>query len=438
MMNKFWFLTGASLKKKLKNKWFIIINILLLIAIVGIMNIDSIIKFFGGDFSDTNEIIVLDKTNYSYDIFERNLNSHNETLEMEYTFDIKKEVKLQEELEQEIKDTDKVLIVLEESEESYIKASIISDSYIDTVYYQLLYQALSSTKSEIAFSLTNIDQEELQKVTSAIMVDRVLLSEDMNTEEENMEMIMETVFPTVILPFFILVVFLVQMIGAEINEEKQTRSMEVIISNVSPKAHFFSKVIASNCFVLLQGTLLIIYSIIALFIRSNMNVGSASGITAEISGVWNSLVSSGFVDKLIYIIPLTLILMILSFLTYSLVAGILASMTVSMEDYQQIQTPIMMICLAGYYLAIMAGMFEGSVFIKILSYIPFLSCLLSPALLVIGQIGIIDVVISIIILCIFNFILIRYGLKIYKIGILNYSTDKMWSKLFKAVKSKEI
>lgn len=438
MMNKFWFLTGASLKKKLKSKWFIIINILLLIAIVGIMNIDSIIKFFGGDFSDTNEIIVLDKTNYSYDIFERNLNSYNETLEMEYTFDIKKEVKLQEELEQEIKDTDKVLIVLEESEESYIKASIISDSYIDTVYYQLLYQALSSTKSEIAFSLTNIDQEELQKVTSAIMVDRVLLSEDMNTEEENMEMIMGTVFPTVILPFFILVIFLVQMIGAEINEEKQTRSMEVIISNVSPKAHFFSKVIASNCFVLLQGTLLIIYSIIALFIRSNMNVGSASGITAEISGVWNSLVSSGFVDKLIYIIPLTLILMILSFLTYSLVAGILASMTVSMEDYQQIQTPIMMICLAGYYLAIMAGMFEGSVFIKILSYVPFLSCLLSPALLVIGQIGIIDAIISIIILCIFNFILIRYGLKIYKIGILNYSTDKMWSKLFKAVKSKEI
>lgn len=438
MMNKFWFLTGASLKKKLKSKWFIIINILLLIAIVGIMNIDSIIKFFGGDFSDTNEIIVLDKTNYSYDIFERNLNSYNETLEMEYTFDIKKEVKLQEELEQEIKDTDKVLIVLEESEESYIKASIISDSYIETMYYQLLYQALSSTKSEIAFSLTNIDQEELQKVTSAIMVDRVLLSEDMNTEEENMEMIMGTIFPTVILPFFILVVFLVQMIGAEINEEKQTRSMEVIISNVSPKAHFFSKVIASNCFVLLQGTLLIIYSIIALFIRSNMNVGSASGITAEISGVLNSLVSSGFADKLIYIIPLTLILMILSFLTYSLVAGILASMTVSMEDYQQIQTPIMMICLAGYYLAIMAGMFEGSVFIKILSYVPFLSCLLSPALLVIGQIGIIDVVISIIILCIFNFILIRYGLKIYKIGILNYSTDKMWSKLFKAVKSKEI
>ena len=437
MMNKFWFLTQSSFLKKIKSKWFLIVNILLLVVIVGIVNVDSIIKAFGGDFNDTNEIVVLDKTDISYDIFEKNLMSYNETLDMEYTFDISKTIKTEEEIKKEIKDTDKVLIVLENSDTSYLKASIISDSYVDTMYYQLLYQALSTTKTEVAFSLTDTNKDELLKLTSNISVDRILLSDDKNTEEENMEMIMGTVFPTVILPFFILIVFLVQMIGAEINEEKQTRSMEVIISNVSPKAHFFSKVIASNGFVLLQGLLLILYGILALVIRNYTGISSASSITSQISDVWNSLVASGFVDKLTYIIPLTLILMVLSFLTYSLVAGILASMTVSMEDYQQIQAPIMMICLAGYYLAIMAGMFQGSTLIRILSYVPFLSCLLSPALLVIGQIGIFDVVISIIILCIFNYILIRYGLKIYKIGILNYSTDKMWSKLLKAVRSKE-
>lgn len=437
MMNKFWFLTQSSFLKKIKSKWFLIVNILLLVVIVGIVNVDSIIKAFGGDFNDTNEIVVLDKTDISYDLFEKNLKSYNETLDMKYTFDISKTIKTEEEIKKEIKDTDKVLIVLENSDTSYLKASIISDSYIDTMYYQLLYQALSTTKTEVAFSLTDTNKDELLKLTSNISVDRILLSDDKNTEEENMEMIMGTVFPTVILPFFILVVFLVQMIGAEINEEKQTRSMEVIISNVSPKAHFFSKVIASNGFVLLQGLLLILYGILALVIKNYTGISSASSITSQISDVWNSLVASGFVDKLTYIIPLTLILMVLSFLTYSLVAGILASMTVSMEDYQQIQAPIMMICLAGYYLAIMAGMFQGSTLIRILSYVPFLSCLLSPALLVIGQIGIFDVVISIIILCIFNYILIRYGLKIYKIGILNYSTDKMWSKLLKAVRSKE-
>lgn len=79
-------------------------------------------------------------------------------------------------------------------------------------------------------------------------------------------------------------------------------------------------------------------------------------------------------------------------------------------------------------------MFEGSIFIKFLSYVPLISCLLSPALLIIGQIGIIDSFISIIVMCVFVYFLAKYGLRIYKIGILNYSTDKMWKKMFKAAK----
>ena len=71
------------------------------------------------------------------------------------------------------------------------------------------------------------------------------LDENKNDLEENMNIIMSSVFPILILPFFMLSLFLVQMIGAEVNDEKTTRGMEIIISNVSPKTHFFSKIIAS-------------------------------------------------------------------------------------------------------------------------------------------------------------------------------------------------
>ena len=43
------------------------------------------------------------------------------------------------------------------------------------------------------------------------------------------------------------------------NPEKSTRSMEIIISNVSPKTHFISKILSSNLFVIIQGALLIIF-----------------------------------------------------------------------------------------------------------------------------------------------------------------------------------
>ena len=127
--------------------------------------------------------------------------------------------------------------------------------------------------------------------------------------------------------------------------------------------------------------------------------------------------------------------MLLTFIAYSLVAAILASMTTNIEDYQQVQTPIIIISIIGYYLAIMASMFKGSIFIKILSYLPFLSALLVPSLLSLGQIGIIDVIISFALLLLTIYILFKYGLKIYKVGILNYSSTNIWTKIIKALKT---
>ena len=442
MTSKFWYLTGLSLKKKIKSKWFFIANILLAVLIIGLINIDSIIQFFGGDFYGKTEIVLLNQTDYS-DIqktFENYIEEYNQLLTTESETSIETFSGNQQDLEKELAKSDKIGIIFTDDKDNYLQAKVISDQKIDTMIYQLLVQALSSTKTEVAMSLTDIDLEELEKINTPITIDRIILDDAAQNEDENMSLIMGTVFPTVILPFFMLVLFLVQMIGTEINEEKSTRSMEIIISNVSPKVHFFSKVLASNVFVITQGVLLILYAGIGLFLRNMLVTGSSltSGITTEISGVWQTLVETGFVDKLVYIIPITLILMILSFIAYSLVAGILASMTVNMEDFQQIQTPIIMISLVGYYLAIMAGMFEGSIFIRILSYVPFLSCLLSPALLVIGQISIVDCLISIAVLIVFLYFTIKYGLKIYKVGILNYSTDKMWHRLFKAAKSKDV
>ena len=72
--------------------------------------------------------------------------------------------------------------------------------------------------------------------------------------------------------------------------------------------------------------------------------------------------------------------------------------------------------------------------IRIISYIPCISAILAPSLLVMSEIGIIDVIISIILAIGFIFILIKYGLRIYKVGILNYSSSKLWKKMFKAIK----
>lgn len=47
MKNKLLFLTKMSLKKKIKTKWFVIANAIFAVLIIGLINIDSIIKVFG-------------------------------------------------------------------------------------------------------------------------------------------------------------------------------------------------------------------------------------------------------------------------------------------------------------------------------------------------------------------------------------------------------
>lgn len=431
MTDKFWYLTKQSLNKKIKSKWFLGINILLALVVISLININSIIAFFGGDFNEEIKIVVIDNTEVSYKVFKESINTIVKEDDTE-KITVKKTILSEEKLKKKLKDN-QIAIVFDNDEENFVSSKIISNEKIDNTTYQYITQGLNATKTSVALTKTNTDPVLLAKISSPMEVERVVLSNEKSVDE-NMEIVMGTLFPTLILPFFMLIIFLVQMIGGEICEEKTTKSMEIIISNVSPKVHLFSKVLASNFFIIIQAILLVIYSVIGILISTKGQLQ----INPNVDTLLTATVSSGFLDKVINLLPVVIILMILSFIAYSLIAGILASMTTNMEDFSQIQTPIMLVLLAGYYLAIMAGMFDGSTFIRVLSYVPFLSCLIAPSLYIIGQTTMIDVIVSILILGLTIFLMTKYGLKVYKIGILNYSNEKIWTRFAKAIKSKDV
>ena len=232
MSNKFWYLTKQSLRKKIKSKWFIGVNIMLAIVIIALININSIIAFFGGDFNEKTKILVVDKTEMSFPIFKQSIKEVTKDEEDEKLV-VKETDKTEKELKKELKDN-QVAIILENDEESFVNAKIISKEKIDNTIYQYITQGLNTTKTSVALLKTNTDPQLLAQISSPMETKRVVLN-DKKSVDENMEMVMSSLFPTLILPFFMLIIFLVQMIGGEICEEKTTKSMEIIISNVSPK-----------------------------------------------------------------------------------------------------------------------------------------------------------------------------------------------------------
>ncbi len=441
MKSKLSLLVKDGLNKKLNTKWFKIINIILLVVIVGLLNIDNIIKSFGGDFDKDKSIYVFDETNAFYSSLESML-AKTDALEMvnlDYT--VKKPEKTIEELKEEIKKDESADIILDiTNENGEYKVNIISYKYVDAITLQIVSTSLNTIKTNLKVAESNLSAEEIESIFGSIEVNREYLSEELDENYELVQTLGNFVIPAFIMPFFFLLIMVTSMIGAEINEEKTSKSMEIIITSVSPKIHFLAKMITSNIYAILQCVLFVAYAALGLIVRTT-TTGQSIKLTESFGETGNKLIKtfidSGMLDNLLKCLPYILILLVLSFVAFSLLSGILASMTTSAEDYSQLQTPLMMLIMLGYFVAIFSTTYEKSTFIIILSMIPFLSCIISPVLLILGQISLVHVLISVILVCAVIFVLVRYGLRIYKVGILNYSSNNLWKKMFKSLKEKD-
>lgn len=434
MKNKVLFLIKQSIKKKIATKWFKVINILLLILMVGILNIDKVINYFGGDFEDVTKIYLVDETGYG-DYLQDYLDNNNKLLNGGFKFEVTKSSENIDNLVNNLNEenNDLVITIITDQTE-FMKSTIYSYESIDTITSTIIGNSLSEIKSNYALANSNIDSELLNKVLSPITINKVVTNDE-KLDSEAHEAAAASIISIFLIPFFILIVLLVQMIGAEINDEKSTKSMEIIISNVSPKMHFLSKIVASTGFVILQSLLIFIYTMLGLGARMLLN--SNANIVGDLSKLLENLSLNTLINQIYPAIPLLLILFIFSLIAYALLAGILASMTTSSEDYQQLQTPLMLLLMTGYYIGIMASLFQGSIFVKIVSYIPFISCLVAPITYTLLQTTLLDLGISVILLLGTCYLLFKYGIRVYKVGILNYSSSGLWKKMFKSLRSKE-
>ena len=438
MKNKLKLLIKDGLNKKINTKWFKVVNIILLVVIVGLINIDNIIKFFGGNFDDPVVIYVVDNTNKYYEAIKSGYDNIDLSA-LGSESEIKLADKSLDELKEEmVNDESNDIILVINSNNGKVVADVISYNYVDAVTLQVLNSTLSSVKTNIALMESSLTEEELASIYEPVEINRSYLSDNLDENNELMSYIGNFIIPMFIIPFFLLIIMVTQMIGAEINEEKSSKSMEIIITSVPARLHFISKIITANVYAILQSLLFVLYFGIGLLIRRLVTGSSLiSGLDSQVGNVVNQFIQSGTLDNLLKCLPVTIIMILLSFVAYSLIAGILASMTTNQEDFQQLQSPMMMIIMAGYFLAILASTYEKSTFITTVSVIPFISCILSPVLLMMGQIGIVHVLISILLLILTLYLLIKYGLRVYKVGILNYSSSNLWKKILEGIKSKE-
>ncbi len=445
-MNKRRYLIKASLKKKIKSKWFLILNIIIFALILIIFNTDRIINIFGGNYNKVKDIYVYDNINI-YNEFTKEFNSNNNDANYKYNI-ISKNGDF-DSAKKEIEKNKDDLILIIDTDGTDITGEVYSYNGMQEYTKNLIETSLNNINRKNALQRFNITEDEYKSISKSVELKSNILYKKSNGDIKIY--IATFILMIIILPGYFLITNLVQMIGSEINEEKATKSMEIIISNVKPKDHLIAKVISCTLFTIFQGILIIIYAGIGLVTRfgdtsSFMNyyskVGTISGasassnrLVASVEEIVSSAVTSNLIDTLRIILPIIIIFFIVTLISYAILSGVLASMSTNIDNFQQLQTPITIMMALGLYLAFSAAMFDGSIFIKVMSFVPMLSFLIAPTLFLMEQLSLIELITSLIIQVIFMIILYHYGLKIYKVGILNYQTTHLFKRMAKALKT---
>lgn len=411
-MNKFWIILSHTYLTKLKSKSFIVTTILTLIIIIGLSNITNIIDFFNNDGED-ERIAVIDETGLLFESLERQVKVVNKDIVLDkFTEGESKAVKAVEDGQY------KALLLLSFDDENVPKATYKAMTISDTTMSTLLQNGLQQIKAQLAANQIHLSQEQLAKLNEPVAFEKVALEENAKTEEE-LSQARGLVYALLFVIYFAVIMY-ANMIAMEVAIEKSSRVMEILISSVSPIKQMFAKIVGIGLLSLTQLVLLLGVG----YFSMKQNLATTEG---------GSLSFFGFRHIPLSTIIYAVIFFLLGYFLYATLAAFLGSLVSRIEDIQQMITPMTLLVVAGFMIAMFGLGRPEMPFITITSYIPFFT-----PMLMFMRVGMLTLpawepIVGILILLITIIILAIFGARVYRGGVLMYGSSNSLKDIKKAL-----
>lgn len=423
-MKKLKYLIKYGLKKRIFTKAFYISTAIIGIIIIGITLLPTIIGSFsgkpGGEVVD-DQILIVDTTGYGFN------NALSDGLHA--TIDALYDDQLQADLSTNANDVPG-LSYYDEEDPTYrgiIYIYLEGDLVKAEVYNRGMHGIITSFLTELLPELQRMKYQVDHLVPGELIADtQYEFVKDPNAEDTELQAIMSALSTAVIIPIFILITMSLQFIGTEIMEEKSTKAIEIIIASVPPRTHFFAKILSIMIFMIVQLATYVIFGLVGFGLNELISAGqTATGGTGQ---SWGNIV--GILGPVVLpTLIIVLICAILGGLIYSIIGGFFASLSVNQEDYQAIQTPVMMILMLSYVGGIMAGASQLSGLLLFFSYFPFSAPLVLPVAFAAGQIGWMEVVVSFSIMVGTAIVLLILFTPLYRASILSYDQSSLMKRI---------
>jgi ABC-2 type transport system permease protein len=411
-MNKLWVITLSVFKKNIKSIgfWTMVLSPILSISIAIAIGYFTINK---------------DSQNCSIAIISENQELKLEFLRLKSTGFKFKSAKNEKQVQKQMQD-EKIdgYLKIETSKNSVIHAELYDSGSIKNKA-DSMQQILQTIQQKINAAKLNLSAADLTKLNSYPQFKKTQISFDENgkvtTKKDKFDMrhVASIVF-TVLIVLFIMTYF--SMIAMEIANEKGTRSMEIILSSIESKTHFYGKILGM---VLLAIVHFSIYAI-AVICFCLTNLGKSLLQEIHLGDIFSGLFW--------WIIPFTLVSIFLSMCLAAL-AGSLVSRT---EDAQKTMQPFVILAMLAFYLPMILSNDPTNIILRVVSYIPYMSAFVMPSQLANAVASTSQVVISFTILIIFTGALLSFSANLYKSNVLLYSDNGLLNNLKQSLKNARI
>lgn len=408
-MKKFKFLLKYGLKKRVGRKAFLIANIAIALLTIVVINIPSIISLFSKDDEQIQNIYIelYNQTTQGSltDDLSASFNAPFEGYEF-YVFTELDHINV----DQFWTESEATILFHFQGDITAPTVTIYSKSpHMNAGFMNIIELQL------INYQIGNYERPQFNSVLPP------------DYEDPDAGMMLSSIASILVLPMFILITMATQFVGVDIIEEKSTKAIETIIASVPADVHFLSKIVSSIIFVIIQGGLVLIYGLIASLIGRqlsgldtiNLPTGETSllALLAEIMPNWP------------VVLIFALLFMIVGTLFYLVVSALFASMAVTQEDYQQFQTPLMLMLLGGFYIGIFSGMANGGGFLKVMAFVPVFTPMVAPIAIASGVLSVFESIIALVIMIIFLGLALYLFAPVYRVAILSYDQTKFFKRI---------
>lgn len=405
-MKQFLTVLRFELNNYFKNKSFVITTFVLALIIAGVIIVPTLIPGFLGDESEnvepgiSEEIIVDEETNeeeaisYGICVAEGAKDVELEVVCAAFPADWKtyeSDEKLKEAVE--IGDVEAGFIMESKTDVTYVVNDLSMTDYMGDFFGEGLAEYY---KQQYLIEKGLTAEEIIESESIFINVTEEVLGKD---SEANYWYTYVLIFVV-----YFLIIFYGQMIATSVTTEKSNRAIEILVTSVNSNSLICGKVLAGAIAGILQASIIL---------------GSGFVSYGFVDDKWGGILDMLF-EVPADVLVVYAVFALLSYVLYAFIFGMLGALVSKTEDISKSSSPVLMIYIASFMIAMFSLMDSNNMIVKVASFIPFTSGNAMFIRYAMGSVAMWEIIISAVVLVISCVIAGFLAAKIFRFGTLHY------------------